>query len=109
MRGKVTRSEWRWVLIWIAVVLIVTSVPYLVGWLRSTPDRVFGGFTMAIEDGYSYLAKMQEGAQGEWLFHLAYTSEPHAGTIFFIFHLLLSKLAVLVGLSLPLMYHVARL
>ncbi len=109
MRGKVTRDEWRWVLIWILVVLMVTSVPYVVGWLRSTPDRVFGGFTIAIEDGNSYLAKMQEGARGAWLFHLVYTSEPHTGTIFFIFHLLLGKLATLVNLSLPLMYHIARL
>ncbi len=68
MRGRVTRSEWRWVLIWIVVALIVTSVPYLVGWLRSTPDRVFGGFAFAIEDGYAYLSKMRQGAQGPgWL------------------------------------------
>ena len=43
--------EWRWVIIWIVVALIITSVPYVVGWLRSTPDQVFGGFVFAIEDG----------------------------------------------------------
>jgi hypothetical protein len=109
MRGKVTRSEWRWVVIWIAVALIVTSVPYLVGWLRSTPDRVFGGFAFAIEDGYSYLSKMKQGADGLWLFQLPYTSEAHTPTIFYLFHLLLGKFSALTGLSTPLVYHLARL
>ncbi len=109
MRGKVTRSEWRWVLAWILVILIITSVPYLVGWLRSTPNRVFGGFAFAIEDGYSYLANMNEGAKGLWLFQLPYTSEPHTPTIFYIFYLLLGKFSALSRLSTPLVYHLARL
>jgi hypothetical protein len=108
MRGQITRQEWRWVAIWIAVALIVTSVPYLVGWLRSTPDRVFGGFAFAIEDGYSYLSKMKQGAEGLWLFQLPYTSEPHTPTLFYLFHLLLGKFSALTGLSTPLVYHVAR-
>ena len=109
MRGTVTGKEGRWVLIWIGVALIVTSVPYLVGWLRSTPDRVFGGFAFAIEDGYSYLAKMKQGADGLWLFQLPYTSEAHTPTIFYLFHLLLGKFSALTGLSAPLVYHLARL
>ncbi len=109
MRGVVTRREWRWVLLWIVVALIITSVPYLVGWLRSTPDRVFGGFAFAIEDGYSYLSKMKQGADGLWLFQLPYTSEAHTPTIFYIFHLLLGKISALTGLSTPLVYHLARL
>jgi hypothetical protein len=109
MRGRVTRSEWRWVLIWIVVALIVTSVPYVVGWLRSTPDRIFGGLTIAIEDGYSYLANMKQGATGLWLFQLPYTSEPHTPTVFYLFYLLLGKVSALTGLSTPLVYHLARL
>jgi hypothetical protein len=108
MRAQITRQEWRWVAVWIAVALIVTSVPYLVGWLRSTPDRVFGGFAFAIEDGYSYLAKMKQGAEGLWLFQLPYTSEPHTPTLFYLFHLLLGKFSALTGLSTPLVYHLAR-
>jgi len=108
MRDKVTRTEWRWVAIWIVVALIVTSVPYLVGWLRSTPDRVFGGLAFAIEDGYSYLANMKQGAEGLWLFQLPYTSEAHTPTIFYLFYLLLGKFSALMGLATPLVYHLAR-
>jgi hypothetical protein len=108
MRNQISRTEWRWVAIWIVVALIVTSVPYVVGWLRSTPDRVFGGFAFAIEDGYSYLSKMKQGADGLWLFQLPYTSEPHTPTVFYLFHLLLGKFSALTGLSTPLVYHLAR-
>ena len=88
-RNTVTRTEWRWVVVWIIIALIVTSVPYVIGWLRSTPDHVFGGFVIAIEDGNSYLAKMNEGAHGAWLFTLPYTSEPHTPSLFYLFYLLL--------------------
>lgn len=108
MRNQVTRTEWRWVAIWIGVAVIVTSVPYLVGWLRSTPDKTFGGFAFAIEDGYSYLSKMKQGAEGLWLFQLPYTSEPHTPTLFYLFHVLLGKFSALTGLSTPMVYHLAR-
>jgi hypothetical protein len=108
-RNEVTRTEWRWVIVWIVVALIVTSIPYFIGLLRSTPDHVFSGFVIAVEDGFSYLAKMGEGARGLWLFHLPYTSEPHIGTLLYIFHLLLGKVAALSGLAPIVVYQLARL
>jgi len=107
-RGRVDRSEWRWVAAWIAVALIVTSLPYAVGLARSTPDRVFSGATIAVEDVNSYIAKMRQGASGEWLFHLPYTAEPHAGALLYLFHLILGKLAAWIGLPLEWAYHAAR-
>ncbi|HZY44719.1 MAG TPA: hypothetical protein VFF70_08220, partial [Anaerolineae bacterium] len=104
-----TRTEWRWVLIWISIALIITSLPYAIGLARSTPDKVFGGFVIAIEDGNSYLAKMNEGAHGAWLFHLPYTSEPHTGTFFYLFHLLLGKVSAVTSLAPIIVYHLARL
>lgn len=108
-RHEVTRIEWRWVLTWIVIALIVSSIPYGIGALRTTSERVFGGFVIAIEDGNSYLAKMNEGAHGAWLFHLPYTSEPHTGTIIYIHYLLLGKIAALFNLPLSVVFHLARL
>jgi len=115
-RGQVTRREWLWTLVWSAVALAITCVPYLLGAALSSPERVFGGFVIGVEDGYSYLAKMGEGARGAWLFHIVYTSELHQGALFFLFHILLGKLSALVsGIgSWPLtetmvvVYHAAR-
>ena len=107
-RGRVDRTEWRWVVMWIAVALVVTSIPLAIGLIRSSPDRVFGGATFAVEDVNSYFAKMRAGASGEWLFRIVYTSEPHDGALFFLFHILLGKLAALIGWPLEVMYHLAR-
>jgi len=87
--------EYRFVLVFSVVALAVTSIPYALGAAWATEDRVFGGFVYAVEDCYSYLAKMRQGAEGAWLFHVAYTPEPHRGALFFPFHLLLGKVAAL--------------
>ena len=109
----IRHSEWRFVLAFSIIALIVTSIPYILGAASATEDCVFGGFVYATEDCYSYLAKMRQGAGGAWLFHIAYTPEPHPGTLFFPFHLLLGKVAAwLPGSDLTLrlvwVYHGAR-
>ena len=85
--------EYRFVLALGVLALAVTSVPYVLGAASATDDRLFGGFVYAIEDCYSYLAKMRLGAEGAWLFRFAYTPEPHRGAFFFPLHLLLGKVA----------------
>jgi hypothetical protein len=87
-------GEYRFVLLVGILALAVTSIPYVLG-AALAEGRVFGGFVYALEDCYSYLAKMRQGAEGAWLFHIAYTPEPHMGTFFFPFHLLLGKVAAL--------------
>jgi hypothetical protein len=108
------RHEFRFVLALSIVALAITSIPYLLGAALATEDRVFGGFVYATEDCYSYLAKMRQGAEGAWLFHIVYTPEPHPGALFFPFHLLLGKVAALLPggdlvARMVCVYHGARL
>lgn len=115
---EVRHSEWRWVAACALLVLVLTSAPYIAGWriAADSPGLTFGGFVIGVDDGNSYIAKMGEGARGHWLFTIAYTSEPHEGVPFFLFYILLGKLAgMLPGspASLPCrmiwVYHLARL
>jgi hypothetical protein len=105
----ISKKEWRWVMAWAATIMLVSSLPYLYGWWVSTPQMQFSGFFLGVEDANSYLAKMRMGAENGWIFHLAYTPEPHAGAYLFTFHLFLGKLARLVQFSFPLVYHLARI
>lgn len=120
-QSLISGDEWRFVIVVAALAMLLTSIPYVLGAVLAPEDRVFGGFVYALEDCYSYLAKMRQGAEGGWLFHIAYTAEPHMGTLFFPFHLLLGKIAALLpgghgpaGLTAGLtaqmvwVYHVAR-
>ena len=112
-RAACDRREWGFVLAVGILALAIPSIPYAIGAVRVTEGRVFGGFVFALEDCYSYLAKMRQGAEGAWLFHIAYTSEPHMGTFFFPFHLILGKVAALVPFGnlttrMVWVYHAAR-
>lgn len=106
---RVAPEEWRWTWRWTAVALVVTSFPYLLGWALSTPEHRFGGFVYNVFDINTYLAKMQQGARGEWLLHISHTPEPHRGALFYLFYLMLGHLAAWSGFSLELTYHLARL
>lgn len=75
-----------------ALVMLVTSVPYLIGFTTQGTEWVFTGFLIGVEDGNSYIAKMLSGAEGNWLFRSPYSAEPQKGVIAFLPYLLLGKL-----------------
>jgi hypothetical protein len=112
-RRLIPWSEWRWVVVASLLVVAASSIPYLVAWQQETPDRAFSGCILLVEDCSSYLAKMRQGADGAWLFHIPYTPEEHPGALVYLFHLLLGKLAALLPggdltSRLVLVYHLAR-
>jgi hypothetical protein len=78
----------------IAILLIlITSIPYLIGFFNQGELWRFSGFIFGVEDGNSYIAKMLSGANGNWLFRSPYTNMEQAGTIAFLPYILLGKLA----------------
>ncbi len=99
--------RWYWGLT--ALVLALAAAPYLALWLRAGPHFVFSGLVYNPQDGYTYLAKMREGWMGAWRFTLPYTPHPGRGAYLYLFYLALGHLARLSGLSLPLLYNLARL
>ncbi len=95
-----------------AIALLWANLPYLIGYVSSTPDNRFGGFFLYEQDGYSYLAKLRQGAgahgaQGAWEFHLPYTSEDQyqTGSFVYPFYVVIGKL----GFDPALLYHAIRL
>ncbi len=102
MRGKV---------FWAVTVffLLILTLPYLLAWAAAGPDWVFVGFLINPLDGNSYLAKMQQGAAGDWLFRLPFTAEPGEGSFLFVFYLMLGHIARILHAPLWLVFHAARL
>jgi MFS family permease len=90
------------------MVALLTTVPYVLADFLAKPDGVFSGFLMNPFDGFSYLAKMRQGYEGQWLFHLPYTVDPGQGAFIFIFYLFLGHLAKWFGTPLIVMYHAIR-
>ncbi len=107
--SDIRRSEWTWVVVVAACVVALASLPYIVVYLLTPSDLRFLGVLINPLDGDSYLAKMQIGAQGGWLFHLPYTAQEHPGALLFLFHILLGHIAAWMRLPIPLMYHLVRI
>jgi hypothetical protein len=90
------------------VAACATLIPYmLAGWLAPSGVR-FGGFLLNPLDGFSYLAKMRQGMDGAWLFHLPYAPEPGTGVPLFLFYLLLGHIQAWTGFSPLTVFHAFR-
>jgi len=90
-------------------VALLTLVPYLLASRMTAAGHTFSGFLINPLDGFSYLAKMRQGAQGSWLFTLPYAAEPGPPALTFTFYLFLGHLASWLHLSTLAVFHAARL
>lgn len=105
----ITRSIPRWVWGWTALFLLFGSLPFIIGWRSAGADRTFSGVLINGLDTNSYLADMQLGLHGRWLYVLPYTPQRSTPVPLFMVYILLGHAAHLTGLSLPLIFHLARL
>ncbi len=90
-------------------VALVTTLPYL--WLHTWAarnDRTFVWLLYNLPDGLSYYAKMRQGLEGSWRFRLPYTADAAPSAYLFLYYLALGHLARVTGLSLPAVFHLAR-
>ncbi len=106
---EVDNAEWRWVFTCSTLLLVVITVPFVLAYSLGEPDATFVGILVNPMDGASYLAKMQQGLHGNWLFRLPYTPEPHQGVFVYPFYLALGHLARVFNLPAILIFHAARL
>ena len=104
-----TRHEWRWLISASFVVVALSCVPFIYAALAAPNDHTFIGFIVNAQDGNSYLAKMRQGYDGAWLYHLAFTPEEGRGIFTFTFYLLLGHVSRLTNISLITLFHLARL
>ncbi len=106
-----TRDEVKWILGLAGILILITSLPYFLGFANQNSEWVFSGFVFGVNDGNSYIAKMLSGSNGAWLFRTPYSSLDQRGVIAFLPYLLLGKLASGDALHLQLLsiFHLFRI
>ena len=102
------KTDRRQILAISALAAILTLIPYLLAARLAPEGTRFSGFLINPLDGFSYLAKMKEGAEGSWLFTLPYAAQPGPGALLYIYHLFLGHVSRWTGLPLLTIYHAAR-
>ena len=92
---------------------ILTSLPYVVGAV-STPEgwAYSGAATLpdgAVVDYNSHMAKMWQGARGQFDYRILFTHEDHTGLLTVQgFYVTLGAIAGLISLNFSLVYHIVR-
>ena len=64
MKPQVTRAEWIWAIAASILVLLLSSVPVIAGYIGQTPEQVFGGAVFDRLDYNVRLAGIQTGLRG---------------------------------------------
>lgn len=93
----------------VVLFLVLQIVPLVAAYASVGTNSVFGGFLLNPYDGNSYLAKMRQGFDGAWQFTLPYSVEPGVPTAINLYYLFLGHVARWTGVSLIVIFHVARL
>lgn len=104
----ISRQEWIGLAVATGLLVLLSLLPALYVQLATPDTHVFSGFLVNGRDGHSYVAKLRQGYDGQWLFTLPYTAEPHDGMLVYPQYLALGQFARLAGGSLVAWFHVAR-
>jgi hypothetical protein len=102
-------GEWRTPLVTGLVLAVVTTLPYVYGYLVQPHGQVFMGFFYLGDDANTYLAKMRQGWEGAWAWQNRYTTEQSPTAYLFMFWIVLGHIAALTHLPLIVVFHLARI
>ncbi len=101
-------KSWKSAAGWILTALTLSLIPTILACSTAPSGTAFTGFLLNPLDGFSYLAKMKQGADGSWLFSLPYAADPGPGTFLFVYHLLLGHVSRWTGISTIVVFHAVR-
>ncbi|MDX9893615.1 MAG: hypothetical protein RB292_04380 [Patescibacteria group bacterium] len=96
---SISTLEWRWWSVIVVVMILVTTLPLIYGWLITPVGKVFTAASFAApNDWFVYYSHITQVLQGKIFFIDLYTSQPHLAT-FNIFWLIVGLAAKFLKLS----------
>lgn len=104
---SISRAEWRFVAFIVLFILVLTSLPYLFGWLTAPPEKQFMGIMLDVPDHGQYFSWMRELTTA----HLSankLTPEPNEPIFFNLLWWGLGRLGNLIGVGYAEMFQVLR-
>ena len=106
---SVTKGEWRFVTSLILVVIFITTIPLVYGFLTKSAGQVFTGIHFAApNDWFVYYSHIKQVDQGNFLFKNLFTAEDQQ-PVLNIFWLGVGLLAKWFNLSAPIAFNLVRI
>jgi hypothetical protein len=100
--------ELRWAAIIAILLMVLTCLPYLYGLGIREPGEYYSGMLANPDEHNVYLSYMRQARDGALFFIDPFTSEPQSGRVINLFFLALGMFSRVTHLSLPVVYHLAR-
>jgi hypothetical protein len=108
MPTRIARSEWRWVIVASVLVMMLSSIPYIAGYLSQTPQQVYSGVVFSRMDYNVHLASIHAGLRGEWAYPLLHTSERTTPSYVKMTFILVGQLGRVLPFSAPVLFEITR-
>ena len=107
INARIERTEWRFVALIAALVLVLTSLPYVFAYVTTPADRHFMGIMLDVPDHGQYFSWYREFSTAN-LSSNKLTPEPNQPIFFNLMWWGLAKIGVLLGVGYEFMYQVMR-
>jgi hypothetical protein len=104
----VEKREWRWLTVAIFLVLLLSSIPYAVGYLQQNPQKIFGGAVLNRPDYDVYLADIQSGLRGTAYYPMLHSPEDVKPVYLRLFYVWIGLLGRATPLSAQALFQLAR-
>ncbi|MCX6345205.1 MAG: hypothetical protein NT018_09020 [Armatimonadetes bacterium] len=103
-----SKLELKWVLIWMIVIVLLSSLPYIIGLAAAPHGYQFLGLTHNIDDGAVYLSWTRQAADGHFFIKNLFTNEPQAARQFNLLFLAMGGFARIMSIPVIWVYHIFR-
>ena len=82
------RAVW----LWAVLAIFLSMLPYLYAWLVTPPGKFFSGILANHNDFSAYIAAMRQGAEGNWLFRITFSTEDWQPRLMLPLYMVVGKL-----------------
>jgi len=108
--NSIDRKEWRLIIWFIIIVILLTTLPYFYGWLQTPDNYTYTGLhSLTPGDTHVYFSWMEQVKQGHFISEDLYTSEPQARILLNSFWSVEGLIAKYTGLSNNLVLQATRI
>lgn len=106
---SITAKEYRWAFIASLLIVLLSCLPLLVGYMSQTPEERFVGTMFDRQDYSVHLAMIHYGAEGGWDYQFRFTTETQTRAYVKIFYVIIGHLTGWTGLPADAIFQMARI
>lgn len=99
MLSGIASGEWRWLLLAVVFILLLSSAPVVAGYQAESPEWAFNGAVFDRRDYAVHVGSMQHGTKGNWTYQFLFSTEEGHPAFIKLSYVILGQLTRLLGID----------